>query len=202
MRMYNLSIRYPMPLFQREIINKNTEIVLWQITESETQLQEGLLLSEQALQRLSLRKSENHRKGYLAIRQLLKTLGIPPHIHQYSNIGAPYLVDGRHISISHTKDIAAVAISSTSVGIDIEYYKEKIKKIASRFLHPSEYRSPESENEIEYLTQIWTAKEALYKLSHKPGLIFKEQMCIEPFEKEDTEGLGMVIENLTLAIER
>ena len=63
-----------MPVCYREIIGVDTEMVLWEITESEADLNIGLTLSAQALQRLSQRKSEVHRKGYLAIRQLLKLL--------------------------------------------------------------------------------------------------------------------------------
>lgn len=183
-----------MPESFREILENKTEMVIWNITETETQLQNGLSLSSEALKRLSKRKSSVHRKGYLAIRQLLKSLGIPPEINHYDGIGAPYLTDGRFISISHTGDAAAVVISSTSVGIDLENYKDKIKRVAPRFLHASEGQMPKDLDEIIYLTQLWTAKEALYKLYKKPGLIFSEQLFIQPFKKEDTTGRGSVIE--------
>ena len=183
-----------MPESHREILENETEMVIWKITETETQLQNGLTLSPEALKRLSKRRSSIHRKGYLAIRQLLKSLGIPTEIHQYNGIGAPYLTDGRFISISHTGDAAAVVISSISVGIDLEHYKDKIKSIATRFLHASEGERPKDLDEIIYLTQLWTAKEALYKLNKKPGLIFNEQLYIQPFHKEDTKGRGTVIE--------
>lgn len=183
-----------MPVCYREIIGEETEMVLWEITETEAALETGLSLSVEALQRLSQRKSEVHRKGYLAIRHLLKLLNVPPEMHQYDNIGAPYLTDGRFISISHTQDLAAVVLSSASVGIDLEQYKEKIKKISSRFLHQSEIHKPNEIEEIVYLTQIWTAKEALYKLHKKPGLIFSEQLRIQPFKKESIRGIGLVIE--------
>ena len=183
-----------MPICHQEIIGEEAKVVIWEITETEFELQSSLSLSSVALQRLSQRKSELHRKGYLAIRQLLKSLGISPKLHQYDKIGAPYLTDGRFISVSHSKDIAAVVISSTSVGIDLEYYKDKIKLVASRFLHPSEFEKPDEIDEIEYLTQIWTAKEALYKLYKKPGLIFSKQLCIKPFKKGSARGKGLVIE--------
>jgi len=183
-----------MPESYREILENQTEMVIWKITETETQLQNGLSLSTEALKRLSKRRSSIHRKGYLAIRQLLKSLGIPTEIHQYDGIGAPYLTDGRFISISHTGDAAAVVISSISVGIDLEHYKDKIKRVATRFLHASEGERPKDLDEILYLTQLWTAKEALYKLYKKPGLIFSEQLFIQPFKKEDTTGRGSVIE--------
>ncbi|MEK9852182.1 MAG: 4'-phosphopantetheinyl transferase superfamily protein [Flavobacteriaceae bacterium] len=45
-----------------------------------------------------------------------------------------------------------------------------------------------------YLTQIWTAKEALYKAYKKKGLIFNTQLRIDPFVPESTAGTGWVIE--------
>ena len=183
-----------MPESHREILDNQTLMVLWTITETESDLQTGLSLSAEALQRLSQRKSSVHRKGYLAIRQLLKSLDIPSAMHQYDEKGAPFLTDGRCISITHSGEIAAVAISPTAVGIDLEPYKEKIKRVASRFLHRSELQKPSALDEIHYLTQLWTAKEALYKLYKKPGLVLKEQLCIDPFHKGASQGRGTVID--------
>lgn len=181
-----------MPECHRELINNTTQIAVWKITEEEANLTQGLKLSTEALNRLSKRKSSTHRKGYLAIRQLLKTFGIEPIAHQYDTNGAPYLTDGRHLSISHTKDVAAIAISSLPVGIDLEHYQEKIKKIAPRFLHDLESINPKKNQDIEYLTQIWTAKEALYKVFRKPGIQFNTQLCIAPFEKRASSGAGSI----------
>jgi len=66
-----------MPECHRELINNTTQIAVWKITEDETQLTQGLKLSQEALNRLSQRKSIVHRKGYLAIRQLLKIFDVP-----------------------------------------------------------------------------------------------------------------------------
>ena len=184
-----------MPLNHREITVYQTEFLIWKITESEEELREGLSLSPAALGRLSARRSSSHRKGYLAIRQLLKILDIPPAVHQYEAVGAPYLTDGRFISFSHSQELAAVALSTVSVGIDLEHYKEKIRRIAPRFLHPSENEIPKGAAGLIYLTQIWTAKEALYKAFKKKGLIFNTQLRIDPFEDKATNGKGWVIED-------
>ena len=183
-----------MPVCHREIIENQTEFLIWKITETEAELRQGLALSPAALARLAQRKSSVHRKGYLAIRQLLKLLKIPPLMHQYNSEGVPYLTDGRYISISHTRDLASVVISSRPVGIDLEHYKEKIRGIAPRFLHSTETEIPQGEAGLVYLTQIWTAKEALYKAYKKKGLIFNTQLRIDPFVPEATAGKGWVIE--------
>jgi len=181
-----------MPECHRELLNNTTQIAVWKITEDETQLTQGLKLSQEALNRLSQRKSIVHRKGYLAIRQLLKTFEIDPIAHQYDKNGAPYLTDGRHLSITHTKDVAAIAISTVAVGIDLEHYQEKIKKVAPRFLHDLESIDLNKNQDIEYLTQIWTAKEALYKVFRQPGIQFNTQLCIAPFEMKAPSGSGSI----------
>jgi len=181
-----------MPLSYRETIANTIQILLWEISESEHELQEGLALSNIALERLSKRKSKIHRKGYLAIRQLLKTFEVEPLTLQYNPKGAPYLTDGRFISITHTKNVAAVALSTISVGIDLEHYQEKIKKISSRFLHSNESNNLKKVTDIQFLTQIWTAKEALYKTFGIPGIHFKKQLLIDPFKEGAKEVVGTV----------
>lgn len=181
-----------MPLSYRETIADNIQILLWEVSESEHALQEGLVLSKIALERLSKRKSSVHRKGYLAIRQLLKIIDVQPLTLQYNPNGKPYLIDGRFISITHIKNIAAVALSSNSVGIDLEQYHEKIKKISQRFLSSDESSDLKKATDIHFLTQIWTAKEALYKIFGTPGIDFKKQILIYPFEDGDKEVIGSI----------
>lgn len=182
-----------MPLSYSEIISNDIQICIWQITEDEVFLSSGLSMSQEALERLSSRKSEVHRKGYLAIRQLLKGYGIIPEIHQYDQDGAPFLTDGRYLSITHTKNMAAIAISVFPVGIDLEHYQEKIKKIATRFLHKEESKDHSKTDNIEFLTQIWTAKEAIYKAFRTPGIHFNTQLLVEPFQSKAARGVGHVL---------
>ncbi len=185
-----------MPEFYKEKIDNKKQIVVWDITESEIELYKNLSLSKNALFNISQRKSIVHRKGYLAIRQILKNLNIDFTLFQYDQNGAPYLTDGRYISISHTKDKAAVVIALKPVGIDLEHYQNKIKKIAPRFIHQNEISDIQKLNDIKYLTQIWTAKEALYKIFHKKGIHFKSQLQVDKFDREKSnDGLGTIFYN-------
>ena len=88
-----------MPECYKEKIDNKKQIVVWDITESEIELYKDLSLSKNALFNISQRKSIVHRKGYLAIRQILKNLNIDFTLFQYDQNGAPYLTDGRYISI-------------------------------------------------------------------------------------------------------
>ena len=58
-----------MPECYRESIDEKTQIAVWNISESEEELEKGLALSKQALKTLSQRKSTVHRKGYLAMSE-------------------------------------------------------------------------------------------------------------------------------------
>lgn len=88
--------------------------------------------------------------------------------------GKPVL-DGWHISISHTKGYAAVLLSkSHEVGIDIEYVSERVKRIADRFLRPDE----QAENTIDLLLH-WCAKEAIYKLYSELDLTFQQMKIVD-----------------------
>ena len=71
-------------------------------------------------------KSELHRRAFLSIRHLLGLEGYQDSNLIYSDLGKPYLKDGKHISISHSHDFTGIIISdSQEVGIDIEKQSEK-----------------------------------------------------------------------------
>ena len=69
---------------------------------------------------------------------------------------------------------------------------EKIKKIGSRFLNIEETEVTQDFTDIKYLTKIWTAKEALYKIYSKPGINFRSQLRIQKSSKSGPIGLGSV----------
>lgn len=88
--------------------------------------------------------------------------------------GAPFLEGNNagnlHISISHSRTQAAVAISPRPVGIDIEDYREQLQRVKKRFLSADELVVYENDNEL--LLKAWCAKEAIYKLVQIDGLPF------------------------------
>ena len=181
-----------MPEFLKESIENLTQFSIWEIEESEDELSEGLTISNVEKNKLNQLKSLVHRKGFLATRQLLKKFGIPAGSNKYDQKGAPYLIDGRYLSITHSKNFAAIAISDTKVGIDLEFYREKIKKIGPRFLNIKETEISKDFTDIKYLTMIWTAKEALYKIYSNPGINFKSQLHIHKSTKFSPVGFGSV----------
>ncbi len=170
-----------MPLKQRVNIDEQNFILIWHIEESLEVLKNGLMLSKTDEVRFQKRKIAAHKKEFLASRRLLIEAGISPKELSHDTNGIPYLGSGQQLSISHTTNLAGIALGNKSLGIDFEIYRPKIVEIANRFLHPNESFALEGSRTVQKLSMIWTAKEALYKALRRKGIIFSEQLIISPF---------------------
>lgn len=96
---------------------------------------------------------------------------------EYKPNGKPITNSG-HLSISHSKNIIIVAYSLYSnLGVDIEFYKEKIHRIKHKFLAEKEIFLLNT-NDTFVLTLIWSIKEAIYKMEEVAGLRFKEDLIV------------------------
>lgn len=72
------------------------------------------------------------------------------------------------ISVSHCLTHAALAVGPHAVGIDVEIFREQLKRIAPRFLYPAEADACHDHPEL--LLRYWTAKEAAFKAARRDGL--------------------------------
>ncbi len=170
-----------MPLFRT---HREGELLIgiWKTDETTEQLLQMLDRHEwyrEAVERYG--KSRLHE--WLAVRVLLKTLCGEEKEIAYHPSGRPYLRDGSfYISISHTRGYVAVALhSSREVGLDIEQYGTRVKRVASRFIRPDEESSVRSGDEIDTLLIHWSAKETLFKLMHTSEVDFIGHLHILPF---------------------
>ena len=68
-----------------------------------------------------------------------------------------------------------------AVGIDIELIKNKIERIANKFLSAKELEFIQEQERIEQLYVCWCAKEAIYKLHGKKNVSFVENIELKPF---------------------
>ena len=124
--------------------------------------------------------SKNRKLEFYFTRLLLTSFNLKGQI-RYGQNGKPFIEDG-HISLSHSKNIILIAFSKTyQVGVDIEFYKEKIHRIKHKFLSSFELKKFDCENK-EILTLIWSIKEAIYKIEDIPGLRFREDMSVQSIE--------------------
>ena len=177
-----------MPLYKTITPNSQTTVKIWKIEESYDDLLAPLDLKPESLTRVLGMKSELHQRGFLSVRHLLRNFGYTDQDLFYDDNGKPHLKDGKHISITHSFTFSGVIISEHEVGIDIEMQREKIAKIAKKFVeYEFNYLDENEPDYINKLTVIWGIKESLYKLFATPGMLFREHFLVIPFSIKDEE---------------
>ncbi|NEV94759.1 4'-phosphopantetheinyl transferase superfamily protein [Psychroflexus sp. YR1-1] len=182
-----------MPIYKRITVDEATTALIWKIEETLEVLEDGIELTEYCQERYDGMKSEIHKKGFMSIRYLLKRFGYSDFDLSYDEKGKPHLKDGKHISITHSYEFTAVIVSNKKVGIDIEKQREKIKLIAPKFTPIEEYKAlGDGKDLIRKLTIVWGAKESLYKLYGKKGLLFLHDIFVEDFNISDQQTTARV----------
>jgi len=175
-----------MPLFYQHNINDDTKLGIWHIEESESFF----------LEKVPLKRDVSHpfkRRQHLAGRYLLVYLfpDFPVEEIRIADTRQPFLVDDLyHFSISHCGSFAAAIVSRSSrVGVDIELVTPRIGRVAEKFLNEGEMHFFNEDYGLfleqwglrgriqqEFLTLIWSAKEALFKWYGRGELDFKRHM--------------------------
>jgi len=182
-----------MPLYKTFTPNSQTTVKIWKITESYDDLLKPLDLKPDSLERVLGMKSEWHQRGFLCARHILRDLGYTDKDLFYDDNGKPHLKDGKCISITHSFLFVGVIVSNAEVGIDIEKQRDKIARIAPKFIdYEFNYLKEESDNYINELTIIWCVKESLYKLFATPGMVFKDHFLVIPFMINDNKTVAWI----------
>ena len=193
-----------MPLHKIIHINENTTAYFWHITEDVTSLFRAVSLRDTSLFRLEGMKSEEHQKGFLAVRMLLQHLGYTDYDLTYDEAGKPHLEGKRqkakgkselntqhpspvtqHISISHSHEFSCICISDELMGIDLEKLKEKTLKIAPRFMEVKHLENLSTLEQIEKSTVIWGVKESIFKIKNEKGISFPEHIFEAEFDLKE-----------------
>ncbi|WP_281644673.1 4'-phosphopantetheinyl transferase family protein [Bacteroides zoogleoformans] len=129
-------------------------------------------------------RSEHRRVEWMAVRVLLYTLlGEEKEIAYYSG-GKPYLADASaSLSISHTKGYVAVALGpwGKDVGVDVEQYAERVRKVAHRYMREDEETSVFQGTDTWSLLLHWSAKETIFKCLNTSEVDFRNHLRIMPF---------------------
>jgi len=171
-----------MPLYKTIHHDSNTQILIWEITESLQKLTSEVVLSKNSAARLHGMKSVVHQCGFLSVRKLLQEIGYTDFDLFYDEFGKPHLKDGRHISISHSHDFSTLILTNENCGIDLEMQREKIIRIADKFVTTEfDFLNPSDQSQyIKMLTVIWGAKEAVFKIRNEAGISFKDHIHVQP----------------------
>lgn len=166
-------------------IDGDTEFALWKIEEDAEDLYAQLQLNDEEKAFVEQLRHGKRHLHWLGTRVLLRTmLRTDEYIDcKVDAHGKPYLVNlPYHISLSHSFEYAAVMISKSPVGIDIEQIRQKVERIAPRFMNPDELASvPDDEHKVNALYAYWCAKEAVYKCYGQKEVSFIHHINLKPF---------------------
>ena len=166
-----------MPLRLEKQIDATKKLAVWEISEPLSFFLEKIsihpdqtMLEEQQLCKACTRFLINH----LLNKKIDNLLA-------YSSKGQPLLDQIQSkISISHSKNWVSVYIDTnpeaSNIGIDIEFPRPNILKLASKFISPSDI-DPEGKPEMALL--VWSAKEVLYKIYAEKALDFKTHLSVQ-----------------------
>ncbi|HVW61680.1 MAG TPA: 4'-phosphopantetheinyl transferase superfamily protein [Puia sp.] len=178
-----------MPLFYQHNINLDTKLGIWHIEEPESFF----------LEKVPLKRDVSHpfkRLQHLAGRYLLSFLfeDFPLKEIRVADTRQPFLASEKyHFSISHCGEYAAAIVSGTGrVGVDIERITPRIEVVASKFLTEDEAHYFNEDYALfleqwglrgrvhqEFLTLIWSAKEAIFKWYGRGELDFRQHMQLK-----------------------
>ena len=182
-----------MPIIEDFAPFPNTRILIWQITETIDILLSKIQLDNSSQQILDLKKNEIHKKQFLAIRNILELMSSEKYLVSYSEIGKPYLNSKKNISVTHAGSYAALIVSDKQVGIDLEEFGEKIKKIKKKFLDVElDYPIDLS---ISNLLVYWNIKESIFKSLENKPMDFRKNIVVLPLEKENNKVKSWYINN-------
>lgn len=171
----------PVPPFagQHSTLGRSVvELHTWTLDTTPTErLALARLMSSDEVERASRFVFDRDRHRYIAARGKLRALLAqflncsPTDLQfEYGEYGKPFLKDTArpcHFNLSHSQDIAALAISrDTQLGVDVEKPRPIELEIADHYFSPAEiaalYRLPPDERNAAFF-RCWTLKEAVIK---------------------------------------
>ena len=176
-----------MGVIMHKEVNPGCTLGIWDIREDYETLLSRLELSGEENQRLQSFRNHNRKLEWLSVRALAKEMTGKQTRIIYNSERKPFLYDrSSQISITHSHNYTAILLSkSRRVGIDLEYMSHRINKIRDKFIHESE-KITHNPVKLRYHLYIhWCAKESLYKICDKQGLVFNRNLVIEPFIPAD-----------------
>ena len=179
-----------MPFLKEFIINEKTKIKIWKVILGELSPKE---LNNDEKKLFKLKKSNILREQFLATRKML-ALENSDYIITYDLDGKPSLNSEFNISISHSREIAALVLSNNrKIGLDVQLKVSKILNIQNKFLNKFEKLNIGNNPSINILTMIWTSKESIYKAIGLKGISFSKNIKIDKVTEKDKTGKGYYI---------
>lgn len=184
-----------MPFHSSISISPTITAYFWKNSETLEDLYDQVLLKDSSMKRLEGMQSIEHKKGFLGVRMLVQHIGFTDFDLVYDVTGKPHLKPEdsntkiKHISISHSHEFSSICISTEGIiGVDLEKVKEKVLRIAPRFMDVSHLEHLSIEDQMKKATVIWGVKEAIFKIKNEVGISFPDHILEDSFALEDKSG--------------
>jgi 4'-phosphopantetheinyl transferase EntD len=157
----------------------NIALVEWAIGEIDMLDSHESILNLEEINQLNSFGSAQRKREFNAVRHL-KHQVFGEKLIIYGENGKPRFDNSDiTIGISHSAHWALFAHARIPFGCDIEEVSDRIIPISDRFCSSDELELFAGEVGVVQLTQLWSCKEALYKLINIKGIHWKNQMrCI------------------------
>jgi 4'-phosphopantetheinyl transferase len=175
-----------MPLHTLTPLTTDALLGLWHLTELPADLLALLPQPAHYAALLPTSRDDSRPRQWLAGRALAHTLlqDLTPGAARLCNDanGRPFFeqLPDYAVSLSHSGEwVAGIVATCGRAGTDIELVRAKAQKLAPRFL--SETERADAGGDAVKNSLYWSAKETLYKLHSRRGLVFKEQIQLNPF---------------------
>ena len=172
----------------------SNDLLLWKLSETETQLSNLLNISLSSKSKLDLIKSSSQRRQFLGVQNLLNLHKIKNDMLFYDDNGKPHLLNNKFISISHSFDYCGVIVSNVKVGLDIEKFRSKILNISKKFVSESDLGLIKL-NSVENVTKVWSIKEAVFKAFGHNKIDFKKNIIIKSVNKKFNKANVLIFKN-------
>ena len=148
-----------MALLKIDNLRSGTILGTWRIEETVSEML-AMMPSLGKLQHVLDSYSRDARRlEVLSVHALIYIMTGDESLVDSHNADGHPLLDGWHVSISHTRGYATVLLSrKDEVAVDIEYVSNRVAKIADRFI-----RDDEQDDSVTRQLVCWCTKEAVYK---------------------------------------
>ncbi|WP_159474049.1 4'-phosphopantetheinyl transferase superfamily protein [Dyadobacter sp. 3J3] len=171
-----------MGLVYKKILEGDSLLGLWEISESLEEMFEAIKLSDSDQKKLERKVNSKRKKESVAVRLLLEKMLEETHEISYDENGKPFLISTNYkISISHSEKYAAMyLVKDKSAGVDIQKIKPDIGKGIDFFLNDEEQLWVDKADFI-LINILWSAKESVYKYAGIKELDPRNNMSVNPF---------------------
>ena len=169
-----------MPFLSKEYFAEDVTLGLWLLNEEEDFFFKNYPCLHDLQDKMITIGSKQRRLEKLATRALLFEMTNSANLHFNHNDSGKPLLEGYHVSVSHTKGMVALMLSKTrEVAVDVEYESDRVGRIAHKFVNVDETMPSNL-----HLLLAWCAKEAIFKYFSADNLLSSE-IYLHPFDVEE-----------------